>query len=220
MDTATQDRRSLYLLISLIFFLVLSAFSTHDRKGEVVLVISLCVALGAAARELSERPGRRWPGTILAAATAVALLLGTAFPLRPLLATAWALLTISLGLIASHFFVYLGRPGRITSGRLYASVSLYLMIAIVFFGLFNLFETLNPGSFVENGLQPGTPVSRHSLIYFSLVTLTTLGYGDIVPVWHAARMFAALEAVTGVLYIAITVARLVASYQSDGGGKS
>ena len=51
------------------------------------------------------------------------------------------------------------------------------------------------------------------MIYLSLATLTTLGYGDIVPVTPIARMVAALEAVAGVLYIAITVARLVAGYR-------
>jgi voltage-gated potassium channel Kch len=53
------------------------------------------------------------------------------------------------------------------------------------------------------------------LLYLSLATLTTLGYGDIVPATPIARMVAALEAVAGVLYIAITVARLVAGYRSD-----
>ena len=57
-------------------------------------------------------------------------------------------------------------------------------------------------------------MSKHSLLYFSLVTLTTLGYGDIVPLTQQARVFAALEAVTGVLYMAITVARLVAAYKA------
>jgi len=51
-------------------------------------------------------------------------------------------------------------------------------------------------------------------LYFSLVTLTTLGYGDIVPVRPFARSLATLEAAAGILYIAITVARLVAAYQS------
>jgi voltage-gated potassium channel Kch len=58
-----------------------------------------------------------------------------------------------------------------------------------------------------------TRVPRATLLYFSLVTLTTLGYGDLLPVTPFARIVAALEAVTGVLYIAITVARLVAAYQ-------
>ena len=51
------------------------------------------------------------------------------------------------------------------------------------------------------------------LLYFSLVTLSTLGYGDIVPLRGEVRILAALEAITGVLYIAITVALLVSSYK-------
>jgi hypothetical protein len=52
-------------------------------------------------------------------------------------------------------------------------------------------------------------------LYFSLTSLTTLGYGDIVAIRPAARMIATLEAAAGVLYIAITVARLVADYQTS-----
>ena len=52
------------------------------------------------------------------------------------------------------------------------------------------------------------------MLYFSLTTLTTLGFGDIVPISPPAKMVAALEATSGVFYVAITVARLVASYQT------
>jgi len=217
MDTATQDRHALYLLLSLLVFLVAGAFVTHDRKGEIILAVVLCVALGAAALELSEKRSMRVPGIVLAAMTAVVLVATLLHPVPPLAAVSWALLMVSFGFVAVNLFMYLGRPGRITDGRIYASASLYLMIAVVFYSLFNLFETLNPGSFAENGAPPGSLVSRPTLLYFSLVTLTTLGYGDVVPVSHQARIFAALEAVTGVLYIAITVARLVSAYQSAGG---
>jgi len=68
---------------------------------------------------------------------------------------------------------------------------------------------------LETGFTTSHEVSRHSLLYLSLITLTTLGYGDIVPVTPPARLVAALEATTGVLYIAITVARLVSAYQKE-----
>jgi len=71
--------------------------------------------------------------------------------------------------------------------------------------------------------QNGTPLEagahQRILLYFSLVSLTTLGYGDIVPLTSVARMFSALEAAVGVLYIAITVARLVSSYQKTASEK-
>jgi hypothetical protein len=79
--------------------------------------------------------------------------------------------------------------------------------------MFNLTETAAPGSFVETRLTLSAGVPRHSLLCLSLATFTTLGYGDVVPVSPPARMLAVLEAATGVLYIAITVARLVAAYQ-------
>lgn len=218
-DTATQDRLALVMLVSLLLLPLIGAFVTHDRKGEIVLTIVLCVALGAAAVHLSAKSTMRWPGIVLASSTAFVLVLSTFRPVRPLVAIGSALVTISFGFIATNLFLYLGRPGQITNGRLYASVSLYLMIAIVYYAVFSLIETINPGSFSESGLPAGSPVPKHSLLYFSLVTLTTLGYGDIVPVSHEARTFAAFESVTGVLYIAITMARLVAAYRTADRGR-
>ncbi|HEY6264268.1 MAG TPA: potassium channel family protein [Candidatus Acidoferrum sp.] len=115
------------------------------------------------------------------------------------------------GFVSVGLFAYLGKPGAITSGRVYASVSLYLLLGMFWFALFNLTEAITPGSFAHDGVIMRIP--RSSFLYFSLVTLTTVGYGDIVPVTAVARVFAALEGVAGVLYIAITVARLVAAYQ-------
>ena len=70
------------------------------------------------------------------------------------------------------------------------------------------------GHGVEAGVTLLDRVRASKFLYFSLATLTTLGYGDIVAVGPAGRMLAALEVAAGVLYIAITVARLVASYQT------
>jgi Ion channel len=213
MNTATQDRHALILLLSLVVFLVLSAFVTRDRTGEAILIISLGLTLAAAALELSDKPSMRWPGVLTAVTSSIFLLLCIVSPTHELLVATWIILGLTFAFVVVGLFAYLGRPGRITNGRIYASVSLYLMIATFYYAIFNLMEALNSGSFIEAGVAAGTPVHRHALLYFSLVTLTTLGYGDIVPATQPARIFAALEAITGVLYIAITVARLVAAYQ-------
>jgi voltage-gated potassium channel Kch len=84
--------------------------------------------------------------------------------------------------------------------------------------VFNLVDAVQPGSFVESAQPAGARISPYSHLYFSVATLTTLGYGDIVPVTPLARILAVLEAATGVLYIAITVARLVAAYQTSNDG--
>jgi len=87
-------------------------------------------------------------------------------------------------------------------------------LGIEWYALYSLLNAIQPGSFAEAGVTLVDRVHGSKFLYFSLATLTTLGYGDIVAVRPAARMLAALEAAAGVLYIAITVARLVASYQT------
>ncbi len=73
-------------------------------------------------------------------------------------------------------------------------------------------DALSPGS-IQIGSHPADPQTE--LLYFSLVTLSTIGYGDIVPLSGVARILAALEGVTGVLYIAITVALLVGRFRNE-----
>jgi hypothetical protein len=215
MDEASQDRRSLVLLISLVVFLVLSAFVTEGNiAGEGILVLSMYVTLVAGTMELSQKRSLRWPGVLLAACSMLIMLIHFLRPVHATLVASWLLLAVFFGFISVALFAYLGRPGSISSGRLYASVSLYFMLGIFYYAIFNLVEAVYPRSFVETGLLASNRISRHSLLYLSLVTLTTLGYGDVAPVSPPARMFAAFEAATGVLYIAITVARLVAAYQS------
>jgi hypothetical protein len=72
-------------------------------------------------------------------------------------------------------------------------------------------DTLHPGSVMQGGTVLKNRESE--LLYFSLVTLSTIGYGDIVPVDPEVRMLAALEGLIGVLYIAITVAILVSAFR-------
>jgi hypothetical protein len=100
-------------------------------------------------------------------------------------------------------------PGRITFHRLQGAVVLYLNAAAIFAAVFSLISTLNPAAFVNLPGASSDLGELATMLYFSLTTLTTTGYGDIVPVDPFARSFANLEAVTGAFYLAITVARLV-----------
>jgi voltage-gated potassium channel len=214
MNTARHDRYSLLLLISLIAFLLLSAFvKEHHVFGEGVLLLSMYIALVACTLELSQRKNWRLPGAILAGMSMTVMLVHFLNPTRMIMVANWFLLAAFLGFVSAALFSYLGLGGSVTSGRLYGLVSLYIVLGVFYYAIFNLIETLRPHSFMETASSAPNGVTRHSLLYLSLITLTTLGYGDIVPVTPAARMFAAFEAMTGVLYIAITVARLVSAYQ-------
>jgi hypothetical protein len=108
------------------------------------------------------------------------------------------------------------RAERVGSEQICASIVLYLLIGIFYWVLYGLLARyeLSPPAFHGVDPRPDAIVSigeRRSfdLLYFSFVSLTTVGYGDIVPVHPFARTLATLEAVTGQLYLALLVARLV-----------
>jgi hypothetical protein len=105
-------------------------------------------------------------------------------------------------------------PGRITAQRLQGTVVVYLNLAMIFASIYRVIGELNPKAFT-NGVGPGNSGELGAMLYFSLVTLTTTGYGDIAPVDPFARGMANLEAVIGQFYLAITVARLVALEIAD-----
>ena len=106
-------------------------------------------------------------------------------------------------------------PGRITFHRLQGAIVIYLSLATIFAAAYSLIWELNPGAFANLVLRMGDPEEVATMLYFSLTTLTTTGYGDIVPLDPFARSLANLESVIGPFYLAITVARLVTLELAD-----
>jgi hypothetical protein len=99
--------------------------------------------------------------------------------------------------------------GRVTFHRVQGAVILYLNFALIFFTIYRLLEILLPNSFSNLPHSGSEYGSGAALLYFSFSTLTTLGYGDIVPVHPLARSLANLEGVIGQLYPATLLARMV-----------
>jgi hypothetical protein len=111
-------------------------------------------------------------------------------------------------LVATYIVVSLVfRTGRVTSVRIKGALAVYLLFGLGWAHAYQLVSYTNPSKAFASQV-PLLTVS--AWIYYSLVTLTTLGYGDIVPVSRVARMLAVGEAVTGQLYLTVLVARLVA----------
>ena len=98
--------------------------------------------------------------------------------------------------------------------KIVGSVTIYLLIGIIWALLYGLVEQVFTGSFSGNLLNVGGS-QFWDLIYFSFVTLTTLGYGDILPMNTYARTLAYMEAIAGQFYIAILVASLVGAHLSE-----
>lgn len=109
---------------------------------------------------------------------------------------------------------YIFNTRRITQDVLYAAIAVYLLLGAVFVPAYGLLETLLPGSFVDHAVG-GAFIPWQTFIYYSYVTLTTLGYGDILPVSMWARSLVTLQAVIGVLYLTIVMARLVGLYAQE-----
>jgi hypothetical protein len=105
----------------------------------------------------------------------------------------------------------LRREGTITIRRIQGAVAVYLLIGLTWAGMYEIIHDVWPGAFRFSEEVPRTrPELATSLAYFSFVTLTTMGYGDITPLHPVARSVAILEALVGQLFPAILIARLVA----------
>jgi len=178
------------LIVSLLLSLVLLAgvLAVADRKG--VLLIALVLAIPAiAGRWINHfRPDVVHPAVFLTAALVL-----TAFVVVNLLRFVWRAPSVNIEVLC-------------------ASISAYLMLGLMWTMAYWLVDQLTPGAFAFNA----GPRSMNGFngFYFSFVTLSTVGYGDITPVSRIARWLAAMEAMTGLLYVAVLISRLVALYSS------
>jgi hypothetical protein len=211
-----REKRSALLLASIVLLFVLAPILEDRATGGLLLILNLYITLVTAAGELSEQRTIFWIAIPIAILSMILVLASHYNPVWALLFANYLVLAAFLLLVSGSLFIYLGQQGQIiTRGRILVSVSLYFLLGLTWFALYNLINLVQPGSFAEAG-TPLTGVAHWStMLYFSLVTLTTLGYGDIVAVRPTARMIATLEAAAGVLYVAITVARLVSARGSS-----
>jgi hypothetical protein len=174
MDTTNHDRYSFLLLLSLITFLMLSAFVKGNHVvGNYVLLLSMYVILLAGTLELPRKGNWRWLGTVLAGISTLIMLVHFFRPVHMIMIANWLFLAMFLGFVSVALFSYLGLPGAVTRGRIYGLVNLYLLLGMFYFAVFNFVETVQPGSFRQTGLLASEGITRHSLLYLSLVTLTT-----------------------------------------------
>ncbi|MFZ1791878.1 MAG: potassium channel family protein [Anaerolineae bacterium] len=144
----------------------------------------------------------------------VASVLATIFPGNVFLSVLQFMAFIPcLLLIIGALFGFIFNAQMVDGRVLITAITIYILLGSLFTPLYGMIEFLSPHSFIDNGL--GQPVQWQQLIYYSMITLTTVGYGDIIPVNAWARTLAALEGMTGVLYIAVLMGRLVGIYRQE-----
>jgi len=184
-----------HLILSFLFSLVLLSAVLAVANRKRVLVIALVLAIPAIAG--------RWINNF-----------------RPDLVPPAVFLVGGLILIifvVGHLLRFVLRAPVVTTEVLCASISAYLMLGLMFTMAYWLVDQLTPGGAFSFNTNAGTrSINGFNGFYFSFITLSTVGYGDITPVSKVARMLAAMEAMTGLLYVAVLIARLVSLYSAPG----
>lgn len=114
-----------------------------------------------------------------------------------------------------QLFRFILRAPRVDVEVICAGISSYLLLGLLWAFAYMLVANTTPRAFMFNGqAETAMDMTNFNSVYFSFVTLTTVGFGDIVPNCQVARMLAALEAMTGTLFVAILISRLVSLYSN------
>lgn len=135
----------------------------------------------------------------------------------------WQVKTLSLAATLSHslaaacYFFFLAlvlirftmRQETVSRNLVFAAVVVYILLAIAWAFLYSAVETLYPGSFLNGDKTAVHPSASVTFLYFSIVTITTVGYGDIIAASQLGRMLAMSEAFVGQIYLVVTVATVV-----------
>jgi len=122
-----------------------------------------------------------------------------------------------LAVVAAGMLAFVRRQRRLTIDSIFATVAAYLLLALLFTQLYLTLLTWNPASFSLPVEATGRSAQllQADMSYFSLVTLATVGYGDVLPATHSARMLAMFQAVVGQFYVAVVVALFVGMYSQQ-----
>jgi len=206
-----QTRRDLLLLLSLLLIILFYPMLDRGDVQRMLLGGLMFVPLLLATIKMAQIKSWVWPSAVLVVGAVVCAVLSIFFPNAIVVGLKWMILAAFFGLCAVGLFSYLRKADTISDGHLYSAVSIYLLLGLQWFAMYSAIDVLSPGSIQRSA---AIRADRHAeFLYFSLVTLSTIGYGDVVPVQGEVRILAALEGVAGVLYIAITVALLVSAYR-------
>jgi len=179
------------LIVSALFSLVLLAgvVAVADRKRVMVIAIVLAIPAIAGRWINHFRPDLIPPAVFLVAGL------------------------ILIAFVVGNLLLFVFRAPSVNTEVLCASISAYLMLGLMWTMAYWLVDQLTPGgAFAFNTITGKQSMKGFNAFYFSFITLSTVGYGDITPVSKMARWLAAMEAMTGLLYVAVLISRLVSLY--------
>ncbi len=203
------------LLIALVLLFVFFPFVEEVKGGDVIISILLSLVLLSAVLAVADRKGVFFIALVLAIPAIVGRWISH---FRPDLVPPSVFLVAGLALIAfvvANLLRYVLRAPSVNTEVLCASISAYLMLGLLWTVAYWLVAQVTANAFAFN-TPTGTKetMAGFNAFYFSFITLSTVGYGDITPVSRIARWLAATEAMTGLLYVTVLIARLVSLYST------
>ena len=203
------------LLIALALFFICAPFIEEVKGGDVIVSILLSLVLLSGVLAVADRKGVFFIALVLAIPAIVGRWINH---FRPDLLPPPVFLIAGLALIAfvvANLLLFVLRAPSVNADVLCASISAYLMLGLLWTVAYCLVAQVTPNAFAFNTVT-GTKetMGGFNAFYFSFITLSTVGYGDITPVSRITRWLAAMEAMTGMLYVAVLIARLVSLYSA------
>ena len=216
----SPTRRFRRLLICLLAYLFFTPFIPQDFNGaSLVIQGMLSITLLYAALAVQKSQNQRTIALFLMFISLTFHWLGV-FKLVPYSANAALLLFIIFyALLIYEFGKQLSVAKRIDGAIIMSSLCLYLVIGLMWGSAYSLLQNINGSAFSGKLLEaPGTS-NLHIFNYFSIVTQTTLGYGDITPQTPRAAALCQMQAIIGQFYTAVLVAWLVSTYEKPKSSK-
>jgi hypothetical protein len=203
------------LLVALVLLFLFFPFVEEVKGGDIIISILLSLVLLSAVLAVADRKGVFFIALVLAIPAIVGRWISH---FRPDLVPPPVFLVAGLALIAfvvANLLRFVLRAPSVNTEVLCASISAYLMLGLLWTVAYWLVAQVTPNAFAFN-TNTGTKETMvgFNAFYFSFITLSTVGYGDIAPVSRIARWLAATEAMTGLLYVTVLIARLVSLYST------
>ena len=205
-----RKKRFAYLTISLLLLIVLYPYVQGDSWGQVFLSLLATIVMITSVIAVGDKKRHTIIALVLAAPWFLILL--SKFPIVPVDSLMLAREEIVFAFLLFTYttyriFIHIIRSREVTTEILFASISVYMLIGLSWATIYIMINSYHPGSFVD---RDGTFINAGpDFLFFSYITLTTVGYGNIEALSDQARSVASIEALCGQLYLTIMVARLV-----------
>jgi len=203
-------QRCFILFMALLVLLVSMPFLYESASGRWIITLTNVFVLVTAVAAVSRTRVSLVIAISLALPALVLRLLAAGSPSPGQLALAWGCNALFYVFVLTNLLHYVLRRDVMTADKLYGAVSAYVLIAILWAFLHGVVQYFHPGAYALGGTPKDLDMGE--LIYFSFTALSTTGFGDITPMVIQSRFLTMLEMVTGVMYIAILIARLTGVY--------